>query len=238
MNDIYKTFGIYRITNLINGKTYIGKTGANFGDRWDCHRAQLRGGYHDNPHLQRAWNKYGENNFEFCIVECVTDVSALDDLEKKYIIQYRERNLCYNILDGGDGGFRLGSHLSEDAKRRIAEKNRVNMTGRKASDRTKAKMSNSQLERYSKWTEEDRIRHGKMVSAYASGYTWSNDSKARFSKLQSEHPNGAKYDINTVHNIRRLHEIENKSYREISELLNIPRHTVYLIATYRRWSNV
>ena len=53
----YDQIGIYRITNLVNGNTYVGKTGMNFGDRWDCHKAQLNGGYHDNPHLQKAWNK-------------------------------------------------------------------------------------------------------------------------------------------------------------------------------------
>lgn len=117
MKDIYKSFGIYRITNTRNGKSYIGKTGVNFGDRWDCHRAQLNGGHHDNPYLQRAWNKYGADSFEFAIVEKVTDVSLLNDLERKYIQIYRESNKCYNILDGGDGGFLLGQHLSDDAKK-------------------------------------------------------------------------------------------------------------------------
>ena len=47
--------------------------------------------------------------------------------------------------------------------------------------------------------------------------------------------NGAKYTIEQVKEIRRLHEEENKGYTEISEIMNIPRPTVYLIATYRRW---
>ena len=63
--SIYKKYGIYGIRNKINNKIYIGKTMQSFGDRWDCHRAMLNGGYHDNKHLQRAWDKYGKNNFEF-----------------------------------------------------------------------------------------------------------------------------------------------------------------------------
>ena len=39
----------------------------NFGDRKDCHFASLRGGYHINPHLQKSFNKYGEDNFVYCI---------------------------------------------------------------------------------------------------------------------------------------------------------------------------
>lgn len=235
--NIYKSFGIYRITNVKNGKSYIGKTGMNFGDRWDCHRAQLNGGYHCNPHLQNAWNKYGQDSFEFCVVEVVDDATLLDELERKYIAQYREAGECYNILDGGDGGFLLGTHLSEDAKRRIGEKNRVNMTGRKASEETKAKMSDSHKERYKSWTDEDRAAFGKKMSECASGYKWSEEAKANFARLQQTHPNGATLTVDTVHEIRRLHEQENKTFTEISQILGVPRHNVYNIATYRRWAN-
>ena len=235
--SIYNEFGIYRITNKITDKSYIGKTGVSFGDRWDCHRAQLNGGYHDNPHLQRAWNKYGSENFEFCIIETVIDISVLDELEIKYIKEYRDAEKCYNILDGGEGGFMLGSHLSEETKKRIGEKNRVNMTGRKASAETRAKMSESQRKRYELWTDEDRTAHGKKSSQCASGYHWSDEAKERFAKKQQTQPNGATLDIDIVHEIRRLHEQEGKSFTEISEILDVPRRNVYMIATYRRWAN-
>ena len=235
--SIYKSFGIYRITNTINGNTYIGKTGMNFGDRWDCHRAQLNGGYHDNQHLQNAWNKYGQDNFEFSVVEEVDDASLLNDLERKYIAQYRESGLCYNILDGGDGGFLLGIHLSDETKRKIGDKNRANMTGRKLSAETRAKMSESQKKRYASWTEEDRIAHGKRSSECSSGYKWSDEARANFAKRQRTSPNGATLTIEIVHEIRRLYEQEKKTVTEISKLLSVPRQNVYNIATYRRWAN-
>lgn len=237
MKDLYKTFGIYKITNTINGKTYIGKTGASFGDRWDCHRSQLNGGYHDNGHLQSAWKKYGQDAFEFSVLAEVTDVTLLNDLEKYFIKLYRDQGLCYNILDGGDGGFMLGCHLSEEAKKRIGEKNRANMTGRKLSEETKKKMSESQKKRYSEWTDADRAEYGKRVSEYASGYKWNQESRERFSRLQQTKPNGATLSVDDVHRIRYLSEQENKTYREISDILGIPVHNVYMIATYRRWAN-
>lgn len=237
MSDTYKTFGIYRITNTLNGKTYIGKTGVNFGDRWDCHRAQLNGGYHDNYHLQSAWNKYGKDAFEFAIVEETDDASLLNDLERKYIKLYREIGLCYNILDGGDGGFLLGQHLTDEAKRKIGEKNKVNMTGRKMSIETRQKMSESQRKRYDSWTDEDRANWGRLSSECASGYKWGAESRERFSNRQQTSPNAAKLTIDDVHEIRHLHEDCKKSYTEISEMLNIPRSNVYNIATYRRWTN-
>lgn len=237
MEDIYKTFGIYRITNKINGNTYIGKTGMNFGDRWDCHKSKLNNNKHDNPHLQKAWIKYGSDSFEFCIVETVDDVNLLNDLEVKYIKQYRDIDKCYNILDGGDGGFMLGSHLSEETKRKIGEKNRANMLGRKLSDETKKKMSESQKKRYSKWTDDDKANWGRMVSEKLSGKKWSKEAKENFSKIQQTKPNGATLNIDTVYEIRRLYEVENKSFKEISEILNVSRNNVYMIATYRRWKN-
>ena len=238
MKKEYSTFGIYRITNTINGKTYIGKTGVNFGDRWDCHRAQLEGGYHDNRHLQAAWDKYGKDAFEFAIVEVVRDVGLLNELEQRYIKEYQDVGLCYNMRSGGDGGSYLGKHLSEDTKRRIGEKNRAHMLGHKASDETKRKMSQSQKKRYESWSDEDRTRWGKKVSECSSGYKWSEESKKRFSQTQQERPNGATLTADDVREIRRLHEMEGLTYSEISNRLGIPRHNVYLIATYRRWKNV
>lgn len=58
----------------------------NFGDRRDCHFASLRGGYHINPHLQRSFDKYGEDNFEFIVLHnCQNneDSDQVNELEKK-----------------------------------------------------------------------------------------------------------------------------------------------------------
>ena len=208
----------------------------NFGDRWDCHKAQLRGGYHDNPHLQHSWNKYGEDNFDFIIVHNCGNNENVDQvnlLEIKYIKHYRDLKLSYNILDGGEGGFLLGSHLSEEAKQSISRKNRINMTGKKLSEQTKKKMSQSQRKRFEAWTDEDRQEWGKKMSEKNRGYKWSDQDKEKM----KDNKNGAKYTIEEVREIRRLYESENKTFLEISKITGIPKHTVYLIATYRRWKN-
>lgn len=234
--SLYDTFGIYGIINKVNGNIYVGKTGNNFGDRRDCHFAALRGGYGVNEHLQRAWDKYGEDQFEFVVLQECTKEDDLNDLERAYIEANRVVGGCYNIADGGEGGL-LGRHLSDETKRKIGEKNRANMIGRTASDQTKKKMSESQKARFSGMTQAERAAYGQRMSQIASGYTWSDESKRRFSEMQSTKPNGATYTVDQVHEIRRLHEEDGLGYTEIGKLLNIPRHTVYLIATYRRWKN-
>lgn len=139
----------------VNNKVYIGQTRNNFGDRRDSHIAKLRGGYHDNKELQDDWNKFGEKHFKFEIIEDLTGKSQdyLYDIEKETILLYKSKGLCYNITNGKG---LLGCVMSEETKRKIGEKNRINMTGKKASDETRLKMSISQRRRYELMSPEER----------------------------------------------------------------------------------
>ena len=56
--------GIYQITNLHNGKSYVGSA-VSFSKRWKEHLRQLSNGNHHSTVMQRAWNKYGEAAFGF-----------------------------------------------------------------------------------------------------------------------------------------------------------------------------
>lgn len=68
---------------MANDKIYVGST-VDFTLRWQEHRSRLRGNKHENPHLQNAWNKYGEENFKYEIMEYV-DESHLFDVEQSYL---------------------------------------------------------------------------------------------------------------------------------------------------------
>ena len=65
---IKKICGVYKITNMINDKFYIGSSN-NIKKRWSQHKAALNEGSHGNPYLQNAWNKHGGANFKFEIIE-------------------------------------------------------------------------------------------------------------------------------------------------------------------------
>ncbi len=65
--------GVYAITNRINGHKYIGIS-VDIRKRFHDHIKDLKGNYHKNGHLQKAWNKYGEENFCFSVLEeCFKD---------------------------------------------------------------------------------------------------------------------------------------------------------------------
>lgn len=72
--------GIYRILNTKNGKSYIGMSFSIY-QRMSNHRSRLRKGNHKNPHLQASWNKHGEANFQFTIIE------KTDGLNKTQLVE-------------------------------------------------------------------------------------------------------------------------------------------------------
>lgn len=78
-----KICGIYSIFNKLNNKTYIGSS-CDIKRRWRHHRQNLNRGIHHCIHLQRAWNKYGENNFIFSI-EQICKRKELVNIEQSYL---------------------------------------------------------------------------------------------------------------------------------------------------------
>ena len=91
--------GIYRIKNLINGKCYYGSS-KQIKKRWKTHLNQLRNQKHVNFILQSAWNKYGEDNFIFEIVE-ECKLEKLFETEQKYIDTCGDYNIGLKA-SGGD----------------------------------------------------------------------------------------------------------------------------------------
>lgn len=100
--------GIYKITNLINGKVYIGQS-INIEKRVKEHfyKAKCKKDVSYNSALHSAIRKYGEENFTWeVIAECSID--DIDELEKKYIKEYNSIvPEGYNILSGGQRNKRI-----------------------------------------------------------------------------------------------------------------------------------
>lgn len=119
MNIMYNS-GIYKITNLINKKIYIGSA-INFKSRKQNHFNKLKNNNHDNIYLQRAYNKYGKDNFKFEIIEFVELKENLIKREQFWIDYYSINNL-YNICP--TAGNSLGRKLSNETKNKIGKKSK------------------------------------------------------------------------------------------------------------------
>lgn len=124
MQNIYteefKQTGVYEIRNKINSKRYIGSTIISFTKRLEHHRCLLRNGTHKNTYLQNAWNKYGEDNFEFNILEVVDPHCALE-AEQKYLDACED---CYNINPLASGTPNMSKETVEKRTKTFTETNR------------------------------------------------------------------------------------------------------------------
>lgn len=86
---------IYKIINTVNGKFYVGST-TNTRERFRVHRQRLRKNKHHCPHLQAAWNKYGEPSFAFLVVETIAEEQSLQEAEDCWLIAHVGKPHCYN----------------------------------------------------------------------------------------------------------------------------------------------
>ena len=90
--------GVYLIKNIVNGKVYVGSA-KRLIERVSLHKHLLKNDKHHSIHLQRAWNRYGENVFIFGVLEIIKDNQDLIVVEQKYIDEYQSFNdvFGYNI---------------------------------------------------------------------------------------------------------------------------------------------
>jgi len=112
--NISKTFGIYQIKNLVDSKCYVGSTAKNFSKRWYQHRYQLAKGT-NTPKLQNAWDKYGAENFEFLVLEAVSDPNMVLEREQYWLDTLQP---YYNICPVA--GNRLGSKASDETRAKMS----------------------------------------------------------------------------------------------------------------------
>ena len=127
-----KIVGIYKITNLIDGKVYIGQT-VNYNKRKKRHLNSLKNGNHHNEHLQRAFDKYGEDSFKIELIK-KCNIEELDKLERYYI---KELNACnhdkgYNMMYGGQ----RYRNFTKEVRLKMSEAGK----GRKLTDEHKKKI--------------------------------------------------------------------------------------------------
>lgn len=115
---------IYKITNKVNGKIYIGKTIYSIQKRWEEHiNDSIKERCKDRP-LYRAFNKYGINNFFIEeIEEC--DEKILNDRESFWIEFYGSFHKGYNATKGGDGKSYIDYDLVVALYREVQNANEV-----------------------------------------------------------------------------------------------------------------
>lgn len=246
------TAGIYQIRNVINNNIYIGQT-SNLNDRRWNHFSKLRNKKHHTPHLQSAFNKYGEENFVFePIVKCETH--ELDRLEQELI---NRLNPAYNsikiVLPGHPRGFKH----SEETKRKLSNANkgrkptlfcieraREAHIGKPISAERKSRMKlfsvGHKINLGRILTEE----HKRKIGVAQIGKIVSEEVKRRIgikntgkSGLRGEENGNSKLNKEDVLNIRQMF-LETGDRNKIAEKYNISATLVSNIVKRKTWKHV
>jgi group I intron endonuclease len=114
--------GVYTITNTVNNKIYVGSTTmkAGFPGRFQRHISYLRYKTHKNTILQNAWNKYGEENFKFEVLEeCLSEFCLSTEQYWINVLNVCNRKYGYNIRYLAKSN--LGLKHSEETKKKLSD---------------------------------------------------------------------------------------------------------------------
>lgn len=178
-----KISGIYKISNIVNGKIYISQ-GKNIHKRWIEHKWELNNQKHRNIYIQRSWNKYGEDKFSIEIIEeCLPEM--LNERETYWIRHFNstDNSIGYNCNDGGNSRIpnaetrekhrigNLGQKRSPETCKLIGDVHR----GMKMSDEAKLKMRNAKL---GKKLEPEHVQ--KIIES-RKGYSPSEETRKKIS---------------------------------------------------------
>jgi group I intron endonuclease len=175
---------IYKTTNLVNNKIYIGKKKGEFTE-------QYKG---SGKYLRNALKKYGKDNFIVEILEWCETLQIQNEREQYWIAYYRSLNIpMYNIANGGDGGD-LVTCLPENEYRKFVEKmsllNKLGITGnkgKKLSDEHKRKIGDGN--RGKVHSEEWKRKHDDAIrgkSAWNKGLTSDDPRVAKYARKIGE----------------------------------------------------
>ena len=171
-----KRYCVYKHTNKINGKSYIGITCQKPENRWNNGR-----GYVNNDYFWRAINKYGWHNFSHEILYTNLSKEDAEHLEIQLIAEYKTDNneFGYNIEHGGN----VASKFSDETKRKISEA----LKGHSCSESTRAKIA--EVHRGKKLSEEHKkILHDRMIGntyslgrvPWNKGKSWTDEERKKF----------------------------------------------------------
>ena len=174
--------------------------------------ALLKNNKHHSIHLQNAWNKYGEENFEFeIIMYCDSEMCVF--FEQKCFDVY---NPQYNILRKSDSSY--GYKHSKESKLKMSQ----NRIGRKHTEETKRKIS---------------LSYNGDNSRIGSRHSEETKQKMSLSRKGKRYSGVCKLTPEQVEEIRLLFPKIKESYKEFSKRYNVSSQTIFNIVKRKQWKD-
>jgi group I intron endonuclease len=160
--------GIYKIRNIETGKVYIGSS-INLKKRVSKHKTELKTGRHHSQKLQRAWDKYGAQAFEFFVLEMASN-DELIEREQYWLDHFDCANDGYNILP--TAGSSSGYKLTEEHRRKIGAGN----AGKVRTDAMREKLSIAHMGHST--SVETRAKMGAAATGHSRGRGYKHTAEA------------------------------------------------------------
>lgn len=242
--------GIYKITNISNEKIYIGSA-KNLKNRWSRHKNELRNNNHSNQYLQNSWNKYGEQSFEFTMLEIVDDINDLEDRENYYLnlMKSYKREVGYNILRKAYSS--CGFKHSENTKNIIGnlsrgrkvskvtrEKIRISLKGRKRDEVIRYKISYTKKNSGYKHSLETREKIREANTGKKQSIDAINKRLEKMKDQTGENNYASKLKEKDVWEIKILLKHTKKKQKEISEIYGVSKSLISSINKGKSWPHI
>lgn len=228
-------FYIYKITNLINGKIYIGKTSKDILVRWKKHIDIAKYKYIGYSYLHKSINKYGKENF---IIEKIDECATEKLCFEREIFWIRELNsnnpdIGMNISLGGEGT--SGFKWSEESLDKIRGRNNHNF-GNSLSEEVKLKLSKSLSAENNPFYGK---KHTQEVIEFLKNRPVSNEIRSIISEgCRGQNQWNAKLTDSDIINIRQLWDTKKLSQTEIAKKYNVKPNTINQIVNRKRWTHI
>lgn len=229
LNSSYKTSGIYEIRNIVNNKRYIGQS-QNIYVRISKHIFCLCSNSHCNKHLQSAWNQYGENSFEYNVLEYCSN-EQLNERELFWINHFNSNNKDY--------GYNIRLNPFDNRGLKWTDEQRVKMMEHINADKSyyrNHKIPRETLEkaweasRNKVWSDDERQRQSKILTG-----TKVENTENMKAAQRGEINNYAKL---TQCDVEEIIYLLNCGYGQtyLANLFNVSCSTIHAIKTKRSWS--
>lgn len=138
MEDKQPIIGVYKISNTLSGRYYIGYSN-NIDRRFCVHRSKLNKNCHDNIFLQRAYNLDGEDNFKYEIIHICDTEEQAKEIELKYLTDLSIRDMIYNLNYNSSGGDLLTHHPDKEKIRERIQKSQLETICKMTTEQRKEK---------------------------------------------------------------------------------------------------
>jgi len=228
---------IYKVTNSINGKVYIGQTVKNIGQRRRDHLFRAKKG-DERTAFQIALLESGKDNFNWEQIDTAETKEELDEKEKKWIEHYKSNNPLYGYNLQSGGKIKYKNNNETRSKMSNSQKGNKNFLGKYHSIETRQRMSNSHKGNKNMLGKHLSIETRQKMSNSQKGHTVAIDVCKKLSLAQrGEKGSNAKLTEFQVKKIKTA-IASGESCASLGRKYHVNAVTINNIKTGRTWSHI